>query len=128
MFESGLDIAPNSKWLPRFPESTQSRLFPLSMSSRAAREEPIMEEIYRRCAGWDVHQESVEACVRRIDENGRWQQQTRPWGTMTRDLWALADGMAAPGVTPVAMESTGVYGKPISNILESLGHPLGVVV
>jgi len=42
-----------------------------------------------------------------------------PWGTMTRDLWALADGMAAPGVTPVAMESTGVYGKPISNILES---------
>jgi hypothetical protein len=60
VFESGLDIAPNSKLLPRFPESTQSRLFPLSMSSRAAREEPIREEIYRRGAGLDVHQESVE--------------------------------------------------------------------
>jgi len=119
VFESGLDIATNSKLLPRFPGSTQSRLFPLSMSSRAAREEPLMEEIYRRCAGLDVHKESVEACVRRIDENGRWQQQTRHWGTMTRDLWAMADGMAAQGVTPVAMESTGVYWKPIYNILES---------
>ena len=78
-----------------------------------------MEEIYRRCAGLDVHKESVEACVRRIDENGRWPQQTRPWGTMTRDLWAMADGMAAQGVTPVALESTGMYWKPISNILES---------
>jgi hypothetical protein len=90
------------------------------MSCRAAREEPIMEEIYRCGAGLDVHKESVEACVRRIDENGRWQQPTRPWGTMTRDLWARADGRAAPGVTPVALESSGVYGKPISNIRESL--------
>jgi transposase len=89
------------------------------MSSRAAREEPIMEEIYPCCAGLDVHKESVEACVRRINENGRWQQQTRHWGTMTRDLWAMADWMAAQGVTHVAMESTGVYWKPIYNILES---------
>ena len=78
-----------------------------------------MEEIYRRCAGLDVHKESVEACVRRIDENGRWQQQTRHWGTMTRDLLAMADWMASQGVTHVAMESTGVYWKPIYNILES---------
>src|SRR5215469_8545286 len=96
------------------PRARRAECSPLDLSSRAAREEPIREEINRRCAGWDVHQESVEACVRRIDENGRWQQQTRPWGTMTRDLWALADGMTAPGVTPVAMESTGGSRSPIS--------------
>ena len=78
-----------------------------------------MEEIYRCCAGLDVHKESVEACVRRINENGRWQQQTRHWGTMTRDLVAMAEWMAAQGVSHVAMESTGVYWKPIYNILES---------
>ena len=37
---------------------------------------------------------------------------------MTRDLWAMGEWMAAQGVTPVAMESTGVYGTPIYNILE----------
>jgi transposase len=46
-------------------------------------------------------------------------QQTRHWGTMTRDILMMADWMAAQGVTHVAMESTGVYWKPIYNILES---------
>jgi transposase len=89
------------------------------MSSGAAREESTMDEIYRCCAGLDVHKQSVEACVRRIDANDRMQAQTRHWGTMTRDLLALTDWMAAQGVTHVAMESTGVYWKPIYNILES---------
>lgn len=78
-----------------------------------------MENIFPCCAGLDVHKESVEACVRRIEPNGRWHQQTRHWGTMTRDLLAMADWMAAQGVTQVAMESTGVFWKPIYNILES---------
>src|SRR5947208_11391755 len=51
--------------------------------------------------------------------DGPLHQQTRHWGTMTRDLLAMADWMAAQGVTHVAMESTGVYWKPIYNILES---------
>jgi transposase len=78
-----------------------------------------MEEIYRCCAGLDVHKESVEACVRRVDENGGGHQETRHWGTMTRDLLAMSDWMAAQGVMQVAMESTGVYWKPIYNLLES---------
>jgi Transposase len=119
VIESGLDVAPHPKLSPRFGESTRSRLLPLSMSSGAAREEPVMEEVYPCGAGLDVHQQSVEAGVRRIDENGRLQQPTRHWGTMTRDLLALADWMAAQGVTHVAMESTGVYWKPVYNILES---------
>ena len=77
-----------------------------------------MENVFSRCAGLDVHKESVEACVRRMEPNGRLYQQTRHWGTMTRDLLAMADWMAAQGVTHVAMESTGVFWKPIYNLLE----------
>ncbi len=77
-----------------------------------------MDEIFACCAGLDVHKESVEACVRRMEPTGRLHQQTRPWPTMTRDLLAMADWMAAQGVTHVAMESTGVFWKPIYNILE----------
>jgi transposase len=89
------------------------------MSSGAGRKESIMETITPRCAGLDVHKESVEACVRRIEANGRFHQETRRWATMTRDLQAMADWMAAEGVTHVAMESTGVFWKPIYNILEN---------
>lgn len=78
-----------------------------------------MESIISRCAGLDVHKESVEADVRRLEPNGSLHHETRRWGTMTRDLLAMADWMAAQGVTHVAMESTGVYWKPIYNILES---------
>jgi transposase len=91
----------------------------LSMSSGAGRKEPTMEHIFPCCAGLDVHKESVEARVRRIEPTGRLHQQTRHWGTMTRDLLAMADWMAAQGVTHVAMESTGVYWKPIYHLLES---------
>jgi transposase len=77
-----------------------------------------METILARCAGLAVHKESVEACVRRIEPNGRVHSETRHWGTMTRDLLEMADWLAAEGVTNVAMESTGVFWKPIFNILE----------
>lgn len=78
-----------------------------------------MENILACCAGLDVHKESVEACVRRVEPNGRVHSETRHWGTMTRDLLTMADWLATEGVTDVAMESTGVYWKPIFNILES---------
>jgi transposase len=88
------------------------------MPSDAGREELIMDEVFACCAGLDVHKESVEACVRRMEPNGGLHQQVRHWPTMTRDLVAMADWMAAQGVTHVAMESTGVFWKPIYNILE----------
>jgi transposase len=78
-----------------------------------------MENIFLRGAGLDGHKASVEACLRRMEPSGRLPQQTRQWGTRTRDILRMADWMAAQGVTHVAMESTGVYGKPIFNILES---------
>src|SRR6516165_1002032 len=89
------------------------------MSSGAGRKETRMENIFVRCAGLDVHKESVEACVRRIEPNGCVHSETRHWGTMTRDLLEMADWLEAEGVTDVAMESTGVFWKPIFNILES---------
>lgn len=77
-----------------------------------------MEIILGCCAGLDVHKDSVEVCVRRMREGGKVEQQVRHWGTMTRDLLEMADWLKAEGVTHVAMESTGVYWKPIFNILE----------
>jgi len=53
-----------------------------------------------------------------MEPNGQLHPQTRHWGTMTRDILMMADWMAAQGVTPVALESTGVYWKPIYNLLE----------
>jgi hypothetical protein len=118
-FKSGLDIAPNPKLSPRIRESTRSRLFIVFDVLWRRQKELIMEEVFTCCAGLDVHKESIEACVRRIESNGRLHQETRHWGTMTQDLFAMADWMTAQGVTQVAMESTGVFWKPIFNILEN---------
>jgi hypothetical protein len=65
-----------------------------------------MDEIFAYCAGLDVHKESVEVYVRRMEPTGQLHQQTRHRQTMTGDLLAMADWMPAPGVTPVTMEST----------------------
>ena len=78
-----------------------------------------MEILYRACAGLDVYKETVVVCVRRLGAAGQVHQEVRTFATMTRDLLALADWLAAEGVTHVAMESTGVYWKPIFNILEN---------
>jgi len=77
-----------------------------------------MEVVYERCAGLDVHKKSVVACRIELAEDG-WQKETRRFGTMTDELLQLADWLRAGRVTTVAMESTGVYWKPVFNILES---------
>ena len=77
-----------------------------------------MDVIYERCAGLDVHKKTVVACRMVPTEEELWQAETRTFPTMTADLLALADWLRAAAVTHVAMESTGVYWKPIYNILE----------
>ena len=77
-----------------------------------------MDILYACCAGLDVHKETVVATVRRRQDNGKVQQHTRTYGTMTEQLLELADWLEAEGVTHLAMESTGVYWKPIWNLLE----------
>ena len=77
-----------------------------------------MEPIYTSCCGLDVHKRSIQTCIRRLGPDGRIHQETRSFGTMTRDILEMADWLAVAGVTHVTMESTGVYWKPIYNLLE----------
>ncbi len=77
-----------------------------------------MERIVERCCGLDVGQKTVAACVRIAAPDGGRQQVIRMFGTMTEDLLALRDWLAAHGVTQVAMESTGVYWKAVYYLLE----------
>jgi transposase len=77
-----------------------------------------MDLIYPRCAGLDVHKKTVVACVRHVGPDGQAGREVRTYGTMTADLIALADWLDAEGVSHVAMESTGVYWKPVFHLLE----------
>jgi transposase len=77
-----------------------------------------MDTIFARVAGLDVHQKFISVGVRCRLETGKLFAEVRTFGTMTRDLLALADYLEALGVTHVALESTGVLWKPVWNILE----------
>jgi len=76
-----------------------------------------MEVLYPRCAGLDVHQANVVACMR-IAEGARASHEVRTYETTTKGLLALADWLRESGSTHVAMESTGVYWKPVWHVLE----------
>jgi transposase len=76
-----------------------------------------MDVQIERCAGLDVHQATVVATVRYPGERGR-TSVTETFGTMAADLAALRDWLQAYGVTHVALESTGVYWKPVYYMLE----------
>lgn len=76
-----------------------------------------MDIVHLSCAGLDVHKKSVVACVSRVVD-GELLRETRSFGTMTGEILALADWLADREVGSVAMESTGVYWKPIFNLLE----------
>ena len=77
-----------------------------------------MEILYPNCAGGDVHLKTVVVCAV-WRENGRRRQETRTFGTTTGDLLQLADWLVAHGITHIALESTGVYWKPVYYVLES---------
>ncbi len=78
-----------------------------------------MEAIIETCAGLDVHQETVVACVLRAPLDARPRPQSRTFGTTTAELLQLADWLSGQEVRSVVMESTGVYWRPVWNILES---------
>lgn len=77
-----------------------------------------MEGLIERGAGLDIHQATIVATVRTPDGGGGRAVVTQTFGTMTVDLLALRDWLQTCGVTHVAMESTGVYWKPIYYLLE----------
>jgi hypothetical protein len=76
-----------------------------------------MEVVYPRCSGLDVHKRFVVACLS-IIQNGQRHKELRQVSTMTSDILALKDWLKASGCRQIAMESTGVYWKPIFHVLE----------
>src|SRR5262249_60818206 len=85
--------------------------------------EEVMEVMYPRCAGLDVHKETVVACVR-IVEGGDVSRSVRTFATTTASLIELGEWLEENGCTHVAMEATGVYWKPVWQVVG--GRRLGL--
>jgi transposase len=83
-----------------------------------------MDAVYERCCGLDIHKRTVVACIIVPGSRKQVHKEIRTFGTMTDDLLALADWLATEDITHVAMESTGVFWKPVFNLLEDQFHLL----
>ena len=78
----------------------------------------IIRIVHPICCGLDVHKESVSACIIFPDDKGEEQYDVKVFGTFTDDLMRLRDWLAEHNCPVVAMESTGVYWRPVHNVLE----------
>ena len=76
-----------------------------------------MQVLIACCAGLDVHKDTVVACVRRIDDRGQPCEEVRTFGTMTSELIRLGDWLEDSGCTIAVIEATGVYWKPVWQLL-----------
>ena len=76
-----------------------------------------MPVIHPICCGIDVHQAHLTACLRQATEDGQVTQEVREFATTYPALLALLDWLSAQQCPVVAMESTGVYGRPVSHVL-----------
>ena len=79
-----------------------------------------MQVVYEHCAGLDVHKRTVVACATTPNADGQPQKDRQTFSTMTVEICQMRDWLKSLGVTHVAMESSGVFWKPIYNVLE--GH------
>jgi transposase len=78
-----------------------------------------MDAVVERCAGLDVHRDNVVATVRvPSGDRRRWKRETRTFKATLGGLLELAEWLALFGVTLVGMEVTGVYWKPVFQVLE----------
>ena len=77
-----------------------------------------MQTLVERGCGLDVHQATVVACLLMVRKDGKVQKQLRTFGTTTRELLSLREWLLSEGCTHLAMESTGVYWKPVYAMLE----------
>jgi len=109
----------HNEWSPpEVAESPRRRISVLPASIAAWPMRTIVEVVYERCAGLDVQKKSITACVLWALPKGKKRHEKRRFATFTQDLLAMADWLRKCGATHVAMESTGVYWKPVWNILE----------
>lgn len=78
-----------------------------------------METLLNHCAGMDVHQETIVVCTLVSDEpEAEVLSETKTFGTTTRQLFDMLTWLESKGITHIAMESTGIYWRPVYNILE----------
>ena len=77
-----------------------------------------MEILYERCAGLDVHKKNVKACLKTPGSDGHPSKEVKTYATKTQNILEMRDWLKEQGCTHVALESTGVYWKPIYNLLE----------
>jgi len=77
-----------------------------------------MDVLLNNCAGMDVHQETIVVCTLNTDQEGNVQSEVRTFGTLTKHLFEMLKWLESKSITHVAMESTGIYWKPVYNILE----------
>jgi transposase len=77
-----------------------------------------MEVLYPRCSGLDVHKRFLVACLSIVQTNGQRQKELRQFTTMTSEILALKEWLQASGCRQIAMESSGVYWKPVFHLLE----------
>ena len=80
-----------------------------------------MDVIHERCAGLDVHKLTVVACVVTPGPRGRPHKEVRTFGTTSEALLQLADWLRDRGATAAALEATGIYWRPVWNVLEAAG-------
>lgn len=77
-----------------------------------------MDVLIPDCVGMDVHQETIVVCALNTVDDGNVLSEVRTFGTLTKDLFELLHWLESKSITHVAMESTGIYWKPVYNILE----------
>lgn len=83
-----------------------------------------MEAMLKRCAGLDVHQETIVACVLKDELGKKPESEIRTFGTYTKDLEELHEWLLEEKVEQVAMESTGVFWKCVWNIIEDENYEI----
>ena len=107
-------------WTLRTERNTQDRMCPTSSGTPVRLQKgkrKMMEVTFSHCCGLDVHKKSVTACTLVPAQGGGVKRQVKTFGTTTGALNELSQWLEHQGITHVAMESTGVYWKPIYNIL-----------
>ena len=85
-----------------------------------------MEVLYERCCGLDVHKNTVVACMMITPPNGRVKKTVRTFGTTTAEILALRDWVDEQQVSHLALERTGIFWRPLYNLLED-GHRILLV-
>jgi transposase len=86
-----------------------------------------MQVVHPRCSGLDIHKKTAVSCVPLTSLNRPAHREVRMFGTVTADLLALSDWLAEQEVTQIAMESTGVFWRPVFSLLEDEGRTLMLV-